>query len=78
MKIILSFGLIFFLTACQMSRKTNVYKLGSHITYVKDANTNLCFATINSRTLDGFSVTSFTCVPCDSLKNVKINILNKN
>ena len=42
--------------------------------YMKDPTTNLCFGYAY---FGGVNYNSQTCVPCDSLKNVKVGILNK-
>lgn len=43
----------------------------NNISYFRDNHTGLCFASITNN-VEG-KVTVITCVPCDSLKNVKIN-----
>jgi hypothetical protein len=60
------------LSSCQWTGKPNTHKLERNIEYFKDKRTGLCFASINSMTADGYTITSITCVPCDSLKNVKV------
>lgn len=56
----------------QFSEKYN-YEIIKNITYFKDQRTGLCFAIV-SITAHSYSVTSITCVPCDSLKNKNIEI----
>lgn len=63
------------LVSCQMSERTNVQRVGSNMSYFKDEKTGLCYAAINSRSTHGGSYTSITCVPCDSLKKVKVEII---
>ena len=60
------------LCSCQMSSSTNYKKLS--ITYFKDVNTGLCFASVNSYSYMGYQIVSLTCVPCDSLKRYVIPI----
>lgn len=75
-KILIVFGMVLLMSACQISDKTNVQKIGNNITYFKDAKTGLCFAAVNSiSSSSSNSYTSITCVPCDSLKNVKVEIV---
>jgi hypothetical protein len=58
--------------ACQMSSVSNTEDIKRSITYFKDESTGLCFAAINSMSGAGYTVTSITCVPCDSLKKIGI------
>lgn len=60
------------LSSCQWTGKPNTHKLERNIEYFKDERTGLCYAAVNSVQADGLANTSFTCVPCDSLKNVKV------
>lgn len=76
-KIVVLIGLIAILSACQMSTQTNVKSVGRNLTYFKDARTGLCFASVNSNSTQGGSYTSIACVPCDSLKNVEVKIIDK-
>lgn len=77
-KIVALIGMVLVLTACQLSDTINVNKIGRNLTYFKDAETGLCFAAVNSiSSSSSNSYTSITCVPCDSLKNVKVEIINK-
>jgi hypothetical protein len=39
------------------------------ITYVKDTRTNLCYSNI----MMGYQNKTTICVPCDSLKNIKLD-----
>ena len=41
-----------------------------NIYYFKDSNSGICFAAINSMTSGFLSVTSISCVPCDSVKQI--------
>jgi hypothetical protein len=68
MKKLLIMLLLFGVYSCQINTPTNKEETLGKITYIRDYKTGLCFATINSITYGGFSVTSITCVPCDSLK----------
>jgi hypothetical protein len=75
-KIIIFLGLVLLLVSCQMSSKPNVAKVGRNLTYFKDAKTGICFAAVNSYSnSSGNKYTSITCVPCDSLKKVKVEIV---
>lgn len=74
-KIILLTLMIIGILSCQMNSPTNVEKLNG-LTYFKDSKTGLCFAAINSTSYSGYYVTSITCVPCDSLKNVELKTIN--
>ena len=67
------FALVYFLlVSCQTNKKADTGKILKNLSYFKDKQTGLCFAAINSEvnaTLPE-TVTSITCVPCDSLKQV--------
>lgn len=60
--------LLIFISACNEEPASYVNgdsELSGEIRYLKDTRTGLCFAET------GYENTySFTCVPCDSLKNV--------
>lgn|GEM_PF-5121007 len=43
----------------------------NRISYYKDPTTGLCYASMSSYSYGSF-VMSLTCVPCDSLKKVKV------
>lgn len=70
MKKMLLVVILITLFSCQNNSKTDVLKLKNGITYFKDDETNLCFATINSSTYGGYEIVSITCVPCDSIKKL--------
>lgn len=61
---------LIFLCFCgceEPNRTTNINTINTakhQISYFKDPYTNLCFATLSSRTYRGSIVVSFTCVPC--------------
>ncbi len=62
-------------SAC--STKTTSVKVDlSDVSYYKDTRTGLCFAAIGSHAggqiSDNGTGMGFACVPCDSLKNVKV------
>lgn len=64
------------LTSCQLTNEPNVNKIERNLVYFKDEKTGLCFAAINSMSSKSLSnSTSITCVPCDSLKKVKVKVL---
>lgn len=60
--------MILALAGCQYNNKPSV--VNSDLYYFRDNATGLCFAAINSTTAQLYRVTSITCVPCDSIKNV--------
>lgn len=60
--------LAFLLSSCQQTLPTDTGNISDQLTYFKDARTGLCFAAINSVNYGGYSTTSITCVPCDSLR----------
>lgn len=64
--------LLFFVASCQMTEKTDIKQIKENLTYFKDERTGLCYAVVNSISTQGGSYTSITCVPCDSLKHVKV------
>lgn len=68
--IFLSIVLTLSLFSCQFSQKSDIKEISSTMTYFRDTTTNLCFAVVNSASYAGYSITTITCVPCDSLKNV--------
>lgn len=80
--IVLALTLLVISSGCtygtQYSEKSDNHEIVKKITYFKDKRTGLCYAVVNSHTAYGYSVTSFTCVPCDSLKNknIEITIIN--
>ncbi|MFA5366316.1 MAG: hypothetical protein WC333_00135 [Dehalococcoidia bacterium] len=59
-------------SSCQWTGKPNTHKLERNIEYFKDEETGLCYAAVNSIQADGLANSSIACVPCDSLKNVKV------
>jgi hypothetical protein len=65
--IVMTLGLF----SCQMNGSANTEEIKGSLTYFKDPNTGLCFASINS-VVDSYYITSITCVPCDSLKKIGI------
>ena len=71
-------GLVLILIACLNSQQTTTenldVKFNNILTYFKDERTGLCFATTSSYTTYG-TVVSITCVPCDSLKKIKIGTI---
>ena len=50
---------------------------GDAIDYFKDPKTGLCFAYFESPTYCAYTVTSITCVPCDSLTRLQTIKNNK-
>ena len=60
------------MTSCsqQYTSQPKVSNVKSNVTYFKDERVGLCFGAINSQTSDLLLVTSITCVPCDSVKNL--------
>lgn len=60
------------LFSCQLNDKAQTKSIEDNLTYFKDEKTGLCFAAINSQTYGFNTVTSITCVPCDSLKKIGI------
>lgn len=55
-------------------QQASMYKM----VYLKDPNTNLCFGAMRlDGSAYGFDKETLTCVPCDSLKKVEINLLEK-
>lgn len=79
-KFIFGILILFFIVSCQgvMSKKPSEEAssdIVKNITYVKDKKTGLCFATVLAVGSDGWNSSSITCVPCDSLKNVPITVL---
>lgn len=71
--IILFFGLLL-LGSCSVNTSGNVNIDADDIQYVKDDRTGLCFAIVASRKAMSTDATGLgmACVPCDSLKNVKV------
>ena len=70
--IVVSLLSIVTMTSCQQTKQSNPDEIKKNLIYFQDSNTNLCFGAINSITAQGYEVTSVTCVPCDSLKNVSV------
>lgn len=68
-KILIVFLLFLTLNGCDSSIKSNE-ELSERISYFKDFNTNLCFGQITSYTYASYKSVAFTCVPCDSVKNL--------
>ncbi len=67
------------LSACTMSQKTNdddSQSVTSNITFSKHMKTGLCFGMVTFTKSGGFNSVSVTCVPCDSLKKVKVVEVN--
>ena len=54
------------LSGCQNNDKADNQKISENLTYFKDYNTGLCFASLNSANSYGY-LTSIACVPCDRL-----------
>lgn len=72
--ILLFVVIMLFNFSCQENNTINVDSIKS-ITYFKDIRTGLCFGALKSVTYGPRDVTSITCVPCDSLKNVDVKII---
>lgn len=70
--VVLSMLSIVTMTSCQQTKQSNTDEIKKNLIYFKDSNTNLCFGAINSFSAQGYEVTSITCVPCDSLKNISV------
>lgn len=70
---IVSIGLLFLIAACTPVPPSLSDIIG-RIRYVKDANAELCFATIVSKTdnSSGFFVTSITEVPCEKVEKLLV------
>lgn len=71
MKYLIILSLLFF--SCQTNTSVDTNLVTNKITYFRDSQTGICFASINS-VVSGAAITSIACVPCDSLK--KFNIPN--
>lgn len=70
--LLLSTVVIYF-SSCQFNDSVNVEDVKDHLTYFKDDRTNLCFSSIASTNTSSLTQSvSITCVPCDSLKNIKL------
>ena len=66
-------ALFVILTSCQISSDINSAEVKENMIYFKDERTGLCFAAVGSTNSSSLSKdVSFTCVPCDSLKNVTL------
>ena len=92
MKKILTIIIISTITACSKNTSHHIienreeyktYYKNKHLSdkvdtlsYFIDAKTGICFAKQFSITSYDYGVTSITCVPCDSLKNVYVDTLN--
>lgn len=66
--------LVFFFSCAYKNTQQEPSRLddSSGITYIKDSQTNLCFAIMYGT--PGYAMSrplSMTCVPCDSLNNIK-------
>ncbi len=70
----LLFALILF---CSCRGTTEEKAAGISIVYLKDPSTNLCFSAVHRKDDDPFYDYTISCVPCDSLNNVKIYLLNQ-
>lgn len=66
-KAILCFIMILLLSCSNNLHKQEV--VNKEVEYFKDQRVGLCFGKIESFNWDG-SIWSFTCVPCDSVKNL--------
>lgn len=64
-KLTLILSLFLFSCVEPPKQNPNLYKFES-LNYIKDVQTGLCYAYFDIHT------TIITCVPCDSLKNVKV------
>lgn len=69
-RLVVLFLMLVFLS-CQNNSLSNKDEIVVNISYIKDENTGLCFATVNSLTYGFYSIVSISCVPCDSIKNLK-------
>lgn len=67
--IVLATILVFTMIGCDSSIE-NSEELTTRITYFKDNDTNLCFGQITSTSYSAYTITSITCVPCDSITNL--------
>lgn len=54
----------------QSNTEVEPEEVKENMTYFRDDRTGLCFASVNSRTYNAYSVTSISCVPCDSVKHL--------
>ena len=63
------------LGSCSVNTSGNIDIDADDLQYFKDDRTGLCFAAVASRKSLSADATGLglTCVPCDSLKNVKVN-----
>jgi hypothetical protein len=67
MKKLLLMMLLF--TACRSNDLHKQEVVNREIEYFKDERANLCFGKLVSASID-YTVWSFTCVPCDSVKHL--------
>lgn len=61
---------IFTATGCTRPNKATDeenQKIIDVISYIKDPNTGLCFATIKSQSSNGYQVISITNIPCEKV-----------
>lgn len=65
--------IIFLATGCKnantrMATEEENKKVVDAISYIKDKETDLCFATIKSTSYAGWEIISITNVPCDKIR----------
>lgn len=74
-KIAITVAALLLTTACEFSTKVsedNANDAISQITYKRDDKTGLCFAFLASYTgSSGYSIISFTAIPCDRMPQAK-------
>jgi hypothetical protein len=73
-KLIILFFALALPGGCSVNTSGNIDIDADDLQYFKDDRTGLCFAAVASRKSMSTDATGLglTCVPCDSLKNVKV------
>ena len=62
------------LVGCQFNEKPDTDSIKENLAFFKEEKTGLCFAAVNSTNTKSLSNTSsISCVPCDSLKKIKLD-----
>lgn len=77
MKKLFIFLVILMFISCEQYVPSSPKEIVEGMTYFKDGRTGLCYSVIRSLSADNYAVTSFTCVPCDSLKKFQIPVYGK-
>ena len=75
---------ILLLSIILFSCKTNPSEIDNGFKYIKDYHTGLCYSVSNLGFFDNgivkgtqYDNRTLTCVPCDSLKNINVTIIEK-